>query len=136
MWDGGNWLTYSQYSRSIDANGIVLSKTIRRWDQPGTEVVSGDSSYYYYHTVETGLPDLNAANASVYPNPTNGRITISSNNSISGIEIYTISGKLVYADFKVNQSSNEIDLSGNSKGIYIVKIYDGTKYYSCKVVLQ
>jgi hypothetical protein len=86
--------------------------------------------------VVTGISDLNEANASVYPNPTNGRITISSNIPINTIEIYNLSGTLIFADLKVNQPLKEIDLSGNSKGIYFVKIYDGTKYFNQKVVVQ
>ena len=136
IWDGSKWLNSWQYNFSYDENGIMLNNTYNELDQTGTEVVSGDSTHYYYRAVVTGIPDQNEANASVYPNPTKGRITISSNNSISSIEIYTLSGKLIFADFKVRQLSNEIDLSGNSKGIYFVKIYDGTKYFNRKVVLQ
>jgi hypothetical protein len=136
MWDGSKWLNSYQYNSSFDANGISQSDTYKEWDETGTFVSYGDSSYYYYHTVVTGVPDLNEANASVYPNPTNGRITISSDNPISAIEIYNLSGKLIFADLKVKQSLSEIDLSGNSRGIYFVKIYDGTKYFNQKVILQ
>jgi len=136
MWDGSKWLNSWQYNSSFDANGISLSNTYREWDETGAFVNYGDSSYYYYHTVVTGIPGLDRANATVYPNPAKGRITISSNNPISAIEIYSLSGKRIFADYKINQPSKEIDLTGYAKGVYFVKIYNGTKYYNRKVVLQ
>jgi len=61
-------------------------------------------------------------NFSIYPNPTNNKITIdgvtSQNTTLS---IKNIVGELVFQT-QLNNAKNEIDISNFSKGIYIVKI--------------
>jgi hypothetical protein len=136
MWNGSTWQNSWQYNSTYDANGIQISDTYLEWDATGAKLASGDSSYYYFHTVETGIPGLNASNTAVYPNPAKGKITISSNSPISAIEIYNLSGKRIFADYKIRQQSKEIDLTGYAKGMYFVKIYNGTTFYNRKVVIQ
>jgi hypothetical protein len=137
MWDGSKWLNYSQYNSSFDANGMQMNDVHREWDEAGAVLVSGDSTYYYYHSIVTGIPGLSAPDATVYPNPTKGKITISSNSPISTIEIFNLSGKRIYSDTNVKQqTSKELNLSGYSKGIYFIKIYNGTKFYSRKIIVQ
>ncbi len=72
----------------------------------------------------------------IYPNPTTGKIVINSNN-INSIELYNYLGEKVYttSNFK-QQTSNEIDLSNSPKGIYFVKMYDGEKFYTEKIIVQ
>jgi hypothetical protein len=135
--DGSNWLNIMQNLALYDINNFKKSESKKEWDNFGTMVISGDSTYYFYHTVVTGIPGPTEANTSIYPNPSRGKIIVSSNSTINAIEIYTLSGKRIYADFKVNQQlSNEIDLSGYAKGIYLLKVYNGTKFYNRKVVVQ
>jgi hypothetical protein len=88
--------------------------------------------------ITTGVTSVANINSfSVYPNPINGKFTISNNSNISSIEIFNLSGTRVYSDFKFKkQTLSEIDLTGYAKGIYLVKIYDGTKSQSRKVIVQ
>ena len=69
----------------------------------------------------------------IYPNPSSGifKIDWKGNENIS-VQVFNIFGE------QVLQQSNarEIDLSTNARGIYFVKIKDGQKSYSRKVVLQ
>jgi len=72
----------------------------------------------------------------VFPNPTNGIVTINGSN-LSSIEIYNLIGEKIYNQSNLKQqTSNEIDLSKSQKGIYFVKIYDGIKMYSQKIIVQ
>lgn len=59
-------------------------------------------------------------NITVYPNPSNGEITISKPNNISlkTIEVYSIIGKLV----KVVKPKKTIDFSELNKGVYVLKL--------------
>lgn len=58
-------------------------------------------------------------NVSVYPNPFNEKINISSNANLTKTEIYDLLGKNVYSqDFK-----NEIDTSFLQAGVYFIKLY-------------
>jgi len=74
----------------------------------------------------------------IFPNPNNGIFSINSNGcNINLIEIYNVLGENIYSDAISNQkTTNEIDVSDFSKGIYFVKIYDGTEIYDRKIVVQ
>jgi hypothetical protein len=74
---------------------------------------------------------------SVFPNPTNGKITINSNSTIGSVEIYNLLGARIPAEIILNkQKSCEVDLSGKPKGIYLVNIKCGETNGSKKIVLQ
>jgi hypothetical protein len=74
---------------------------------------------------------------SVYPNPTTGKFTISCNSTINSVEIYNLPGLRIYSEIKpTKQTSCEIDLSGQPRGIYQVRIKNGTKSSTGKIVIQ
>jgi hypothetical protein len=136
-WTGSAWTNNSQDTYTFDIYNIIKSEVYKYFDMDGTTVMYGDSMYYYFSTVVTGIPDLIADIATVYPNPTNGKITISSKDIISSIEIYNLSGNRIYSDFKIKQqTSKEIDLTGFPKGTYFVKIYSETKSFIRKIIVQ
>lgn len=59
-------------------------------------------------------------NISMYPNPTNNYLNISSDNIISKVSIYNILGKQV-KNIQINEKSKNIDVSNLSKGVYMIK---------------
>ncbi|MFT4662569.1 MAG: hypothetical protein ACI9O4_002177 [Chitinophagales bacterium] len=75
------------------------------------------------------IDDTNFSNAlSLYPNPSLGMITISNNSSteIEGVTIYDIDGRLMQqATTFVNATTQTIDLSRLSSGVYMVHIFVG-----------
>jgi hypothetical protein len=78
-------------------------------------------------------------NINVYPNPSDGAFTIrqpADGTLQPSIYIYNNLGKLVYKKEKVTQGSEQIDLSAYSKGIYFIKMQDGEKSYSKKMILE
>ena len=125
-----------QYTCTYDFNNFEQGYSDKSWNNAGTKVTSGDSSYYYYHTV-LGINDLIVQDGSiiVYPNPSSGRFTISSNSPITSIEIYNLLGERIYSDFNFAQKTL-IDLSGYHSGIYLIKIYSGSKNYNRKIIVQ
>ena len=56
------------------------------------------------------------SNVQVYPNPTNGKLTIDAEN-FEGVEVYDVSGRLI-----LGSKLKTIDLEGQSKGLYLLKI--------------
>jgi hypothetical protein len=67
-------------------------------------------------------PDFqNDASISVYPNPTNGIVTVNCNNSIKSIQLYDIQGRLLQTNL-VNENETTIDVSTKAKGVYFLKI--------------
>lgn len=99
--------------------------------------VSFDNIAISGNTVGINELDISSDQVNIYPNPTTGKVIIDSKHSINSIEIYNLLGENIYSNSKFNlQTSNEIDLSNFPKGIYFVKIYDGTKTYKKKIVVQ
>jgi hypothetical protein len=135
---GSTWANFDQELYNYDADNFQKSSSWKDWNMTGTEVAYGDSSYYYYHTV-LGINNLKIQDEgiTVYPNPTSGRFTISSKTGINDVEVYDIQGRQVYSGVNFNeQKSAKIDLSGYSKGIYIMNVRSGAKIYNYKIVVQ
>ncbi len=60
---------------------------------------------------------------SVYPNPSKGDFTITTNKKVSSVEVYDTTGKIVKS-----QKSIKVDLSSSPNGVYMMKVNftDGT----------
>lgn len=67
-----------------------------------------------------GTADFGYANntISLYPNPAQGVLNISSSNSITKIEVYDLLGKKVAS----NDNASNVNVAGLGKGAYIVKV--------------
>ena len=75
---------------------------------------------------------------SVFPNPTDGKFTIELyNGSIKTIDVINSTGTIVLSTSNVNTSTSiEIDISSYSKGIYFVRVNNGEKTYTEKILVQ
>lgn len=91
----------------------------------------------------TGIGEVlgNTLAVSLYPNPNNGHFTFSyqaDRAETLALEVYDISGKVVYAtDWKTNEGTNTtmIDLSKNSAGMYMVRVASGQHQSMIKVAV-
>jgi len=74
-------------------------------------------------------------NFSIYPNPSSGKFQLAVGNiQLAKIQITDVLGNEIY---KSIDSKKEIDLSGNSKGIYFIKVSDENGNFGVgKIVLQ
>lgn len=77
-------------------------------------------------------PDLR-----IFPNPGDGKITISGMNNIQSVLVADIHGKTVFSitDFS-NNMSNTIDLSNLNMGIYFINITQEGKVFNYKIVIE
>jgi hypothetical protein len=126
-----------QYVNIYDVDNFKLSYSNKSWNETGTLVVSGDSTHNYHYIA--GINDLitheNFIN--VNPNPTTGKITLRSTKNINAIEIFSVNGRLVFSDYIANyRTSEEIDLSGQARGIYFIRVSSGSKIHNTRIVLQ
>lgn len=76
-------------------------------------------------------------NIRVFPNPSTGIFTIQTTNGeqLSSLEVYNAFGELIYQTDGLERNEFSIDLSGNSSGIYFLKLRDNNKVYSRKILL-
>jgi hypothetical protein len=97
-----------------------------------------DDIYFKSQLVPTGIFNHRGENSiSVYPNPTSGKIYINGLNSgIARLNIYNISGGIVYSSEPEKRTVNEVDLTGQPKGIYFIKIDDGNTIQTKKFVIR
>jgi hypothetical protein len=73
----------------------------------------------------------------VFPNPSNGLFSIKhESNQQQTIEIFNLTGEKIYSKTNNFKATNDIDISNSPKGIYFVKIYDGEKNHTEKIVVQ
>ncbi|MFZ4707737.1 MAG: T9SS type A sorting domain-containing protein [Bacteroidales bacterium] len=136
-WYSNAWVNAWNFTYAYDVNNFTTSYTYKYWDNTGTELIGGDSSYYYSHTV-VGINKLVAQDQSIsiFPNPGNGKITLNSYNAITSIEIYNLVGETIYSDFNLScQTTKAVDISNVSKGIYFVKVQIGKKEINKKIVI-
>jgi hypothetical protein len=96
------------------------------------------ANYLIYSTIGINEPHHMLLPVSVFPNPSSGKFTVAlSGGCVNAIDIYTVTGEKVYTGSTVkSQKSQEIDLSGFPKGIYLISIYDGKDTYKKKVVIR
>jgi hypothetical protein len=135
MWDEASWIQSIRQANTYDINNFVLSETTRSWTN--SILTSGDSTYYDFHTIVTGIDDRKTESLKIYPNPGSGKFTIESSNKIDKVEVYNLSGGLVTSDLQgKQQGSFVIDLTYCTKGLYIFKVYIGAECINKKVIIK
>ena len=74
----------------------------------------------------------------IFPNPTNGKITVTSEYGIKTISIYnTIGNKLYSVNNKLNKiTKTKLDLSNFEKGVYFIKININNQIINQRIILQ
>jgi hypothetical protein len=91
-------------------------------------------------SANTGTNDPADAEITVYPNPTSGKVILSSGTSqpaITNISVFNMTGKEVLSrQFSVGSQEMDIDLSFQVKGIYIILIKAGENYYHRKILVE
>lgn len=81
----------------------------------------GNDEFSSIVVVLTGIDSEFANQFSVYPNPTEGTVTISSKDKIDNIRILNISGKLIESH-DLNSNSKVLDISEYKAGIYFIEL--------------
>jgi PKD repeat protein len=80
------------------------------------------SLYAVWQTDNTSVNEIQYQEISVFPNPTNSFVTVSSNlGIINKIEVFDITGRSVYNN-DVSTKSIQLDVSSLEKGIYLIRI--------------
>ncbi|TXD68005.1 T9SS type A sorting domain-containing protein, partial [Aequorivita lipolytica] len=68
-----------------------------------------------------GVSDNTIAGFSYYPNPTNGVLNLKSVDNIENVSMYNLLGQLMMNN-QVDANTSQLDISGLSTGIYLMKV--------------
>jgi 1,4-alpha-glucan branching enzyme len=101
-------------------------------------ILLAPGEYRLYSTRKFKVPDVITENdveiqktgdIRIYPNPANSEINISSEKLITGIQIYTVTGKLMSQKTEVYKNQTKINIVEFTPGIYVVQVFreDGIK---------
>jgi beta-glucanase (GH16 family) len=85
------------------------------------------SDVYHFDNFEslsrTSATDIIDLKTKIYPNPTNDSVTIESEETIKGAEIYDISGRLVSSHLSIDSKVTRLNTSQLKNGVYLLKIF-------------
>jgi hypothetical protein len=85
----------------------------------------------------TGISKLKQDEFKIYPNPVTDRLYIDTKtNEAFEVEVYSVSGEKILSKKIEVGESRELDLRGNSKGIYLIQISSKEKMSTKKISLN
>lgn len=87
-----------------------------------------------YETASLSVNDVFSSKISIYPNPANEFVQISTSETITGVEVYNLIGKKVISSSKL--TNNKIDVSNLSKGVYVLKVMSNDLVGSRKIIIE
>lgn len=141
-----------QWSKNFGSTGYDESYGILR-SVNNTLLVAGYVSHANYDisTIHSGFDywlfeytNISEVNESLelknkihlFPNPSNGKYTLTTDLIDFSIEVVNLIGEVIYSSHSENTTSFQLDLSGKPNGIYFVRIKDKTNSFSQKIILN
>lgn len=121
---GGLYTIYPTVEQASMMQQIAW-ETVCAYDYDGVECLS--TAVNEYTAISTRF--------SLFPNPSAGSITITSESNIKELSIYNAFGELIYCN-KTESTAHKIDLSQQSKGIYFITVSFGKSIATQKIVLE
>ncbi|MDR2205894.1 MAG: M4 family metallopeptidase [Flavobacteriaceae bacterium] len=140
--DGGSLSgSWGQSVINLSAIGVTPGSNIKFRFEFGTDGCNGIEGWYVdeiyvYNCALLAVEDIQKNSSfQVFPNPTSGIVTIqnSKNLNLKTAELYNATGQLIRT-FKLNGTSQNLDLSKIERGNYILKISSETETSSVKII--
>lgn len=134
--------------------GATLGNTVMRvatkyvnTDDPGLPMscltgYDGETEDYTINVqVQLGVDEFGVGNFSIYPNPNKGQFNISLNSSSNdnvNVTVYDIRGRKVYENAFENSSNfnQVVNLNNIQSGMYLVKVSEGEKQATKKIIVE
>jgi hypothetical protein len=115
--------------------GYELSSTLEATFSTGI-----NGTYYFGKEQSLSVSDNQFNVFGVYPNPSNGEVTISlSTNKDVNVSLFDIRGRKVYGNLHSNTSDSfteKVDFSSMASGVYMLEVQSGAKKAIKKLVIQ
>jgi len=127
-----NWLT--TYTNS--PNGIPQQQLLQSWNLSTSSWKNYSRAIFNYVNSTTEIYEHISLNVSVYPNPTNGVISVSCNNlfNASSVSLYSLDGKKIIERNNISGNTYMLDISEQPSGIYFIEVNDGENIFRNKII--
>jgi len=86
-------------------------------------------------TVSTGIDKTMESILEIYPNPVTDELILRNTSANTSVSIFNSTGNLVVSKFS-SEENDRINLTGLSRGLYIIKINDNGKIKTGKFIKQ
>ncbi|HBD26351.1 T9SS type A sorting domain-containing protein [Flavobacterium sp.] len=125
QWTGANTTltTYTYPLNALNSETNIIFRIVFHSDEAENDLGANIDDFLINGTLSGQSFELQ--NIVLYPNPSKGIFNLATGtNEISEIEVYDVTGKMVWSkkDFEVSNSEIQLNLSSVSQGIYFVKI--------------
>jgi len=140
-WNGTAWFsTNSGLNADVDAFYVDPLSPLTLY--AGGTFSSGTAGAYKQvakYTSAVGIEEENfTSGIRIYPNPASDKITVSAELKTDNaqLRIYDLTGRLLKEQAIINHQSLSIDCSSFSAGIYFVKMNDGNRVFTQKLIIE
>ena len=88
------------------------------------------------YITSTGILDNSISTISLYPNPADDMLNISSSDNIKSLEIKDLLGRIVYSSLEINSKSISLNTSSFGNNIYLLSFIINNKLVIKKIVIS
>jgi hypothetical protein len=121
-------------TNSINFGGVRAGSVTMNVGAHGGSASAGYVTNATFTTL--GVEDFSLNAAQVFPNPSNGNFVINSKVNLQDVAVYSQTGALI-STIKANDSTtNEINLSGLAKGVYLLELKNETDKSWKKIIIE
>ncbi|MPM59353.1 hypothetical protein SDC9_106193 [bioreactor metagenome] len=120
-------VTYDDFAFDYAGNLYAVSnggKFISAWAMPTDNNICTTPAARTLKVSQSGASGIKDVKikTSVYPNPTNGVVTIESGDAIRTVQVFDLSGRMVNSLNNLNTNKETIDVSNLKSGVYLLRI--------------
>ena len=130
-WDGNQWEDFHVSDGLVGPNvrGLAIDSEDNVWVATSTGVSKISS-------IPSSLNSVSIANFQVFPNPSSGIITVSSDENLKNIEVYNVLGSLIHSEKTYSLNEIELNLSHLISGIYDLVLRSEDQILNQKVIIE
>ena len=147
-WDGQQWCGYDEifegyvYDMAFYKDSLVISIPYGTIDGANYNRIAIRGDFDIVDTCgailisNTTSLKKEVIEISIYPNPTQNQLTLSTAKPLDEIRIYNQLGQLIKQESRISSNQVSIDVSGFSSGIYVVQVRQGAVWQSERFVKE
>ena len=91
------------------------------------------ANLYFYADSTASVGEIQGFELSLYPNPATDIVNINTSVSVDQVRLYDLTGRKMM-EANPNKENFDLDVTGLSKGVYLVKLNAGNKEATTKLI--